>query len=125
MFVLFLITEDRSLLRNKKNPEDIQRRSRSFANDLENIPFHTAIFWAAFVVQCFADLNDKGKTETVALTFLFVLYCGFRTLFTICYAYAVQPFRSLFFVFAGLTVDAAAIIMVISAFNLDTAKFLP
>lgn len=93
-------------------------------NELENIPFHTAVFWATFVVQCFANLNGKGENETVALAVLFVLYCAFRTLYTMCYVFALQPFRSLFFLLANLAVGAAAIVMVKSAFDLDTADFL-
>jgi uncharacterized MAPEG superfamily protein len=109
---------------NRKNPEDIKRRSRVFANDIENIPLHTAVFWAAFIVQCFANLTGKGENETMALTVLIVLYCGFRLAYTFCYVFAIQPLRSILFALAHLAVAAAAIVMVISAFKLDTSDFL-
>jgi uncharacterized MAPEG superfamily protein len=121
-----LYAEDKMLpgAADRKNPEDIKRRSRVFANDIENIPLHTAVFWAAFIVQCFANLTGKGENETMALTVLIVLYCGFRLAYTFCYVYAIQPLRSILFALAHLAVAAAAIVMVISAFKLDTSDFL-
>lgn len=113
-----------SILGDRKNPEDIKRRSRVFGNDLENIPFHTAIFWAAFVVQCFANLSDYGKTETVALTVLIVLYTALRFGYTLCYVFKVQPLRSICFILANLCVGIAACVMVSSAFNVETDYFV-
>lgn len=113
------------MLGDRKNPENIKRRARVFGNDVENIPFHASIFWAAFVVQCFANLSNKGENETVALTVLIVIYCAFRTGYTLCYVFAVQPLRSILFILANITVAITALVMVNSAFALDTSNFLP
>lgn len=111
----------------KPNPPDIKRRVRVFANDLENIPFHTTVFWGAFIVQCFVNLNGKnhGERETVALTALIVIYSGLRFLYSACYIFAIQPVRSIAYIFANLAVLAAACILVASAFKIDTGNFLP
>lgn len=98
-----------------------------FVNDLENIPFHTAIFWSAFIVQCFANLNGKdiGQRETVALTALIAIYSCLRLSYTMCYVFALQPFRTLCFILANCSVGGAAIVAIVSAFTLDTGNFLP
>ena len=108
-----------------KVPEDMKRRERAFLNDLENIPFHTAIFWGAFIVQCFANMNNFGEKETIALTVLIALYSAFRLVYTFSYAFALQPFRTLSFVFANICVLIAACVMISSAYNVDTSNFLP
>lgn len=111
------------MLGEKQNPDNIKRRERVFANDLENIPFHTAIFWGAFVVQAFANLSDYGKNETLALTALFVLYCFFRLTHTLTYVFALQPMRTISFILANLCVGITVCVMTASAFNTDTGKF--
>ena len=121
--VIFL--EDSMLPGDKTVPADIKRRARVFANDLENIPLHLAIFWGAFIVQCFSNLSGYGQSETVGLTVLIILYSGLRFAFSLCYVLALQPFRSIFFISSQLAVGAAAIILVVSAFKVETAKFLP
>jgi uncharacterized MAPEG superfamily protein len=119
-----IFAEDK-ILGDHKNPEDIQRRVRVFANDLENIPFHTAVFWAAFIVQCFANMSQFGQRETLALTALIIMYCFFRASYTVCYIFALQPMRSLAFILANLCVASAALVMVNSAFNVDGSYFVP
>lgn len=90
-----------------------------FHNDIENIPFHTAIFWGAFVVQCFTNACNKGQNETVALTALIILYTMFRIMYTICYIFALQPFRSLVWALALFCPLVAACVMVSSAFQFE------
>jgi uncharacterized MAPEG superfamily protein len=119
-----LFVEDK-ILGDRKNPENIQRRARVFANDLENIPFHTAIFWAAFVVQCFANMSQFGENETLALTALIIMYCFFRAAYTVCYIFALQPMRSIAFILANLCVASTVLVMVNSAFNVDGSNFVP
>jgi uncharacterized MAPEG superfamily protein len=119
-----LLAEDK-VLGDHKNPENIQRRVRVFGNDLENIPFHTAIFWAAFVVQCFANMSEFGQNETLALTALIIMYCFFRLAFTLCYVFAIQPMRTIAFVLSNMCVASAALVMVNSAFNVDGGNFVP
>jgi len=129
MTIICSLTEDKLLPggENKTNPPDIKRRMRVFVNDLENIPFHTAIFWSAFIVQNFANLNGKsiGQRETVALTALIAIYTGLRMSYTLCYVFALQPFRSICYLLANCAVGAAAIVAINSSFSLDTGNFLP
>jgi hypothetical protein len=50
-------------------PKDLLRRERQFLNDLENIPFHMVIFWAAFLIQNFQNASGNGgKIGTLALS---------------------------------------------------------
>jgi uncharacterized MAPEG superfamily protein len=102
----------------------MKRRMRTFANDLENIPFHTGLFCAAFIVQNFCNLTGHGQVENMALMVLIVLYCFFRLAYTFCYIFALQPFRSIVFLLANLTVGIACCVMVSAAFKVDTGKFV-
>lgn len=117
--------EDAKLLEGKTqvhSPEDLKRRKRMFANDLENLPIHLTVFWAAFIVQNFANASGNGKNETTALILLFILYTFFRTFFTVFYAFQIQPLRSIVFILANLMVIAAGIVMVISSSYVDVNK---
>eukprot|EP00600_Ochromonadales_sp_CCMP1393_P006216 CAMPEP_0174959850 /NCGR_PEP_ID=MMETSP0004_2-20121128/3397_1 /TAXON_ID=420556 /ORGANISM="Ochromonas sp., Strain CCMP1393" /LENGTH=164 /DNA_ID=CAMNT_0016208197 /DNA_START=41 /DNA_END=535 /DNA_ORIENTATION=+ len=116
--------EEDKMLPSAPVPENIKRRERMFANDTENIPFHMVVLWGAFVVQCYANLTDEGKNETIALTVLMCLYTLCRILHSVFYAFALQPFRTISFVLANFTVAAVAIVMVVSAFQVDTDSFL-
>jgi uncharacterized MAPEG superfamily protein len=105
---------------NKAEIDDaVKRRVRVAGNDMENIPMHLVMFWAAFVVQNFANANDTGDRATTALTVLIVLYCALRYIFTACYLFGLQPFRTIAFVLSQLTVFCTLIIMVNSAFQVD------
>jgi uncharacterized MAPEG superfamily protein len=117
--------EDEKIMGVKEVPSDIKRRKRTAANDTENIPLHFAIFWAAFVVQNFCNASGNGQNETMALTCLIMIYTGFRGLFTLCYIFALQPWRTLSFISSQMTVFATAIILVVSAFQVDFAKIYP
>jgi uncharacterized MAPEG superfamily protein len=102
-----------------KAPPDIKRRTRTAMNDLENLPMHLGIFWAAFVVQNYCNASGKGQEETVALTCLIMIYTGFRGLYTLCYVFALQPLRTLSFIASQLAVLATSIILVVAAFKVD------
>jgi len=101
--------------------EWMQRKQRSFANDMENIPLSLVIFWAAFLLQCYSNASGNGSIETTALASLFVIYVFARVFFTICYLCALQPFRSLSFATGIFATIGALILLVIAAFNTNTA----
>ena len=118
--------EDMPLLNLPPVPSNILRRERQFANDLENIPFHMAIFWAAFIVQNFANATGNGGRDgTLALSCLIVIYTVVRTFYTIFYCYAIQPFRTLFYVLGTWCIIATMAILIYSAVTLDMTKVFP
>ncbi len=114
--------EDAKMLAGRATPPDIKRRNRTAANDLENVPFHFVIFWAAFIVQSWCNASGNGDKETVALTCLIVIYVALRFAFTFCYVFALQPWRTMFFMLSQFTVFATSCVLVASAFQIDTAK---
>ena len=116
-------TEDKDMLGDKANPGDMLRRNRVFANDIENIPLHTAILWGAFIVQCFSNMSGHGEVETKMLTVLICLYSFFRLTHTLCYANSIQPYRSISFMMANFVVMFTCAVLVKSSFNVDTDKF--
>jgi uncharacterized MAPEG superfamily protein len=121
--VFVFLAEDK-LFGDVRNPDNIKRRVRVFANDLENIPFHTAVFWAAFVVRCFANMSGSGQNETLALTAFIIMYCCFRMAHTGFYLNALSPHRSIAFVLSNFCVGGAALVMVNSAFDVDGGSFV-
>lgn len=108
-----------------KAPPDIKRRVRTAVNDMENIPMHFVVFWAAFIVQNYSNASGKGQNETVALTCLIMIYTGFRGLYTLCYVFALQPWRSIAFMLSQMAVFATAIILVVSSFQVDMSIIFP
>ena len=107
-------------------PEDIRRRERQFANDMENIPFHMSIFWAAFIVQNFANATGNGGRDgTLALSCLFLIYTLARCLFTICYIGSFQPWRTITYMMGTLSVLTTGAFLIYSAVELDMTKVFP
>jgi uncharacterized MAPEG superfamily protein len=108
-----------------QSDEEIQKRKeRTFLNDVENIPFHVAIFWAALLVEILAISSKEGDKECLALLCLIVIYTSMRTLFTICFIFALQPYRSIVYAIASLSVLATLCITVACAFKLDASKII-
>lgn len=97
-----------------------------FANELENVPFHVSIFILAFIVQNVANLSANWDSTsyygTLALSALYVIYAGLRVIYTICYLFALQPFRTISFVLSQLVVQTTVAILLYSAFTLTTAN---
>ena len=111
---------------NKRPPdENVKRRTRTAANDMENIPMHLAIFWSAFIVQNFCNASGNGQNETIALTCLIMIYTGLRLFYTVCYVFALQPWRTISFALSQMAIFAAAIVMVVSAFEVDASVIYP
>jgi uncharacterized MAPEG superfamily protein len=103
-------------------PSDLLRRERQFLNDMENIPIHMAIFWAAFIVQNFHNASGNGgRSGTLALSALIIIYVTSRLFFTICYIRAIQPFRTIFYMMGTLSVVIACGFLIYSSTQLDMA----
>ena len=115
--------EDKGIIKLKM-PEDIKRRQRIAGNDMENIPLHLCIFWAAFIVQTLSNMTGNGESETLGLTCLVVMYTGFRTIYSLCYVFALQPWRTIAFIFSQFAVLITACLLIASAFQVDTTKLL-
>ena len=103
-------------------PENIKRRARTAGNDIENIPLHLCILWAAFIVQNISNMSGSGDQETIALTCLVVIYTALRIVYTAFYIFAIQPWRTVVFILSQLTMTATSCIMIASAFQVDTSK---
>jgi len=107
-------------------PEDIVRRERQFSNDLENIPMHLIVFWAAFIIQILVNASGNGgRNGTLALTVLVITYAASRCLFTICYVFSAQPWRTICWVISTLSVITAACFLMYSAVELDITAVFP
>lgn len=103
-------------------PEDIRRRERQFLNDMENIPVHLAVFWAAFVLQTMQNATGNGgRTGTLALSALMIIYVVSRCLFTVCYIRAIQPFRTVFYILGTASVFVACGFLLNSAMQIDVS----
>lgn len=113
-------TEDKMFLLSPP-PEDIRRMERQFLNDMENIPVHLAVFWAAFILQNMQNSGGiGGRTGTLTLSAIFILYTVCRVLFTVCYIMAIQPFRTVFYMLGTFSAVTAAGCMLFASFQVDT-----
>ncbi len=83
---------------------------------------HLAVFWGAFLLQCFSNASGNGKYETAALTTFFVIYSGCRVLYTVFYIGKLQPFRSISFILALLCVLGAGCLLIAAGFQIDFSK---
>ena len=120
--------EDKAIIGEKAqtdvDEELVKRKERTFLNDVENIPFHVAIFWAALLVEILAISSGEGDKECMALLCLIVIYTAMRTLFTICYIYGLQPYRTIVYMLANLSAGATTCITVSCAFKMDANKII-
>jgi hypothetical protein len=87
---------------------------------VENTAIHTAFFWATFVVQCLANSTDHGRSETLALTILFIMYCSFRLIYRMC----SESCQDLVLLLGNACAEAALVVMAISAFHVNMGEFL-
>jgi uncharacterized MAPEG superfamily protein len=104
-------------------PEDARRRERQFVNDMENIPVHLSMFWAAFIIQNLQNASGNGgRNGTLCLSALILIYALSRTIFTVCYIRAIQPFRTIFYVVATMSVFGACMCLIIASFQVDMSQ---
>src|SRR6266851_2726382 len=99
---VFLNPEDAKMFGGKEVPEEpemVQRASRAWRNDLENIPIFLILAW----IYVAAGLSATA----------FVIYClvfmAARIIHTICYLNAIQPYRTIAFTVGALTMLALMI----------------
>ena len=85
-----------------------------------------SIFWAAFIVQNFANATGSGGRDgTLALSCLFLIYTLARSLFTICYIGSFQPWRTITYMMGTLSVLTTGAFLIYSAVELDMTKVFP
>lgn len=114
--------EEDKLLPMLPVPEDIKRRQRVFLNDVENIPFHMAILWGAFIIQNYCNASGHGDQQTSGLIVLIIIYTAARFLFTTFYLLALQPFRSIAYMIGQGAILVTCGVMISSAFKVDMNK---
>lgn len=108
--------------------EDRKRRIRQAANDVENIPWNMVIFWAAFLIQNylnFSPTQTEGRDGTRALSALIIIYTFCRIVYTLCFFFAWQPFRSIFFILGLLSSLCAAAILMYAASKINASSYFP
>eukprot|EP00301_Raphidiophrys_heterophryoidea_P001627 c10780_g1_i1.p1 GENE.c10780_g1_i1~~c10780_g1_i1.p1 ORF type:complete len:165 (-),score=39.60 c10780_g1_i1:90-584(-) len=93
------VTQDFSLnfnteaVKDKTLLEKAARYDRMVMNNLESIPIGLVIVWCTLLC---AD-------DPIAHIVLVTIYAGARVCYSICYAYALQPFRSIVFILGLLS----------------------
>jgi len=112
-----------SLLKKNPNEDKVMRLTKISENDIHNMPCDIIIFLGAFIMNCFAVLNKKGESEAIALMVLICIYSFFRISFSLCYLFALQPWRSICFLFTKITPIAASCVMISLSFKIDFAQF--
>ena len=120
-------SEDEKLLGDRAkvdSAEDLKRRVRQAANDVENIPFNMLIFWAAFAIQTLNNFgDDAGEAGTKGLTVLIIVYTIARVCYTICYLLKLQPFRSISFLTGVACTWTAAAFLCYGCSQLDVSDW--
>jgi len=104
-------------------PEEAEykRRVRLLGNNIENVLIDLSLFWAAFIAVLVQSLAGGGKQEALALSVLLPLYTAFRLAYTVAYARALQPLRSIAFSAALSCVIAAAGVLLAAAAKASTS----
>ena len=103
-----------------------QRWVRIVANDNENLPAAHVLAWATVVALLFLEQScaqqgaaltaAKSRALTGAHIAGVVLVCAGRVAHTLCYAYALQPWRTVAFLAAvvGMLVNAGTLLAVVA-----------
>jgi uncharacterized MAPEG superfamily protein len=97
----------------------VKRKARALANDLENIPLHMVVYWATFLMINMTLTESDSAFTVAALNGFMIMYTIFRYLYTLCYVFALQPFRTICFALALLCTVATSVVLVYAAFQLD------
>lgn len=101
---------------NQTDLENEKRWIRIVDNHLETIPFALLIFLISCYMTSLSDDNDLR----LALIILMSLYAFFRIIFTVFYACALQPWRSISWALSIFCTMAGGLVGIISSFrNLD------
>ena len=97
--------------------EAMKRKERILANDVENIPIHMVLQWACYLMIVEASDRDGSSNLVKALQALVIIYLLGRYGHTLCYAFGLQPWRSIFFIFAQLSALITAFLVAYAAFQ--------
>lgn len=97
----------------------LKRKQRIFGNDIENIPIHLVIFWGTLQMIMYSLSQDNSKDTVKGLQGLVIIYTIGRYGHTLCYAFALQPFRTICFAIAQLSALTTGILMIYAAFQAD------
>jgi len=100
-------TQNDSLLDDEKTAETAARWNRIVANDLECIPMGLFVIWACTLA---------GVDSCVLLVINIVFAVG-RLGHTICYAFALQPWRTVFWTVGQLSILVLGVYGVIKVFE--------
>ena len=96
----------------ENDKEADERWRRIVSNHLETIPF----VFLLFLISVFVAHSSGNGDARLALLILIILYVFFRYLYTICYAFAIQPFRSMFWFCSILCALGGGLVGVVAAF---------
>jgi len=87
-------------------------------NDKENFPYTLFVLWALFIVAYVGSSVTEDARPAFDVLFIGgLLWLVCRVVHTICYRFALQPFRSIFWAVGQLTALAMALMLVIAAFQ--------
>ena len=94
------------------------RWRRIVANDLENIPLGLIVLWATGMAVS-AKKADGAGTALIVLT---IAFTAFRFLYTYAFMHALQPWRTIFWTGAILSIVVAAGIGIVVSFLAQYGK---
>jgi len=85
-------------------------------NDKENVPYTLFVFWATYIV-CTSGITTDARPSMDVLFLCALLWLVARVSHTLCYLFALQPFRSISWAVGQLAALACCITLVIAAFQ--------
>lgn len=103
---IFVNPEDAKSFSGKEASQeapDVERASRAWRNDLENIPIFLIL----------AGIYVSAGLSTTAFVVYCVIFMTVRIAHTVCYLNSIQPFRTVSFTIGALTMLAMMIHMLI------------
>jgi glutathione S-transferase len=100
--LVFVNPEDAKLFHGREATEEapaVQRASRAWRNDLENIPIFLILAW----------IYVAGGLQVTAFVIYCVIFMIARIVHTVCYLNSIQPMRTIAFTIGVLTMLAMII----------------
>ena len=96
--------------------QEATRWNRIVANDLENLPLGLLLVWSCALAQGVspnANGNDAFSSWHIAFTSAFV---AGRIGHTVCFAYSLQPYRTISYTVALIALLSLAVLSVVAVF---------
>jgi uncharacterized MAPEG superfamily protein len=103
---VFVNPEDARTFAGRESPTEapvVERASRAWRNDLENIPIFLILAW----------IYVTAGLSTVAFVIYCLIFMAARIIHTVCYLNAIQPIRTIAFTIGALTMLALIIHLLI------------